>query len=85
MLAFSIAGYVPFKYTMNQELTERMQHEETEDYRGIISHMLNGNCSVNTKGCGKTRGWKIQRKTGEFKMKHILIIDDDIHIGNVIE
>ena len=31
---------------LKEELTERMQHEETEDYRGVISYMLDENCKL---------------------------------------
>ncbi len=31
---------------LQEELTERMQHEETEDYRGVISYMLGENCKL---------------------------------------
>lgn len=31
---------------LKEELTERMQHEETEDYRDVISYMLDENCKV---------------------------------------
>ena len=31
---------------LKEELTERMKHEETEDYRGVISYMLDENCKL---------------------------------------
>ncbi len=31
---------------LKEELTERMQHEETEDYGCVISYMLNENCKL---------------------------------------
>lgn len=31
---------------LREELTERMKHEETEDYRGVISYMLDENCKL---------------------------------------
>ena len=31
---------------LQEELTDRMQHEETEDYRGVISYMLGENCKL---------------------------------------
>ncbi len=31
---------------LKEELTERMKHEETEDYRGVITYMLDENCKL---------------------------------------